>query len=103
MGPAVNWNECAVIVPANLDVVRDKGIAVILAEGTPRPVALAMPRFTAKSAMDLTGTLAPAGMPTAFAPMVREVTVDRPFVFVITDTTTGAPVFLGRIADPTAT
>ncbi|MGB3439268.1 MAG: serpin family protein [Actinophytocola sp.] len=29
------------------------------------------------------------------------VTVDRPFLFVITDTTTGAPLLLGRIADPT--
>jgi serpin B len=36
------------------------------------------------------------------APVVREVTVDRPFVFVITDTSTGAPLFLGRVADPTA-
>jgi serpin B len=30
------------------------------------------------------------------------VTVDRPFLFVITDTATGAPLFLGRISDPTA-
>ena len=32
----------------------------------------------------------------------RTVTVDRPFLFVITDTATGAPLFLGRIGDPTA-
>jgi serpin B len=35
------------------------------------------------------------------APVARTVTVDRPFLFVITDTTTGAPLFLGRISDPT--
>ncbi|MEU4767616.1 hypothetical protein AB0H12_30620 [Actinosynnema sp. NPDC023794] len=35
------------------------------------------------------------------APMVREVSADRPFVLVITDTTTGAPLFPSRIADPT--
>lgn len=28
------------------------------------------------------------------------VTVNRPSLFVITDTTTGAPLLLGRIADP---
>jgi serpin B len=36
------------------------------------------------------------------APVIPTVTVDRPFLFVITDTTTGAPLFLGRIADPTS-
>lgn len=41
-------------------------------------------------------------MKTTSAPMVQTVTVDRPFIFVITDTTTGAPLFLGRINDPTA-
>ncbi|WP_173128445.1 serpin family protein [Kibdelosporangium persicum] len=35
------------------------------------------------------------------APAYRTVTVDRPFLFVITDTATGAPLFLGRINDPT--
>lgn len=35
------------------------------------------------------------------APEVHTVIVDRPFLFVITDTATGAPLFLGRIADPT--
>ena len=28
--------------------------------------------------------------------------VDRPFDFVITDTANGAPLFLGRVGDPTA-
>jgi serpin B len=32
----------------------------------------------------------------------RTVVVDRPFVFVVTDTATGAQLFLGRITDPTA-
>jgi serpin B len=27
--------------------------------------------------------------------------VNRPFLFVITDTATGAPLFLGQVADPT--
>lgn len=137
-----------VIVPANLDALRVKGIAAILSEVRPTPVALAMPRFTARSAMNLKETLMAAGMPTAFtdaadfsgitdrvplkidsvrhktfvqvdekgteaaaatgvearatsAVQVHTVTVDRPFLFVITDTTTGAPLFLGRINDPT--
>ncbi|WP_158633180.1 serpin family protein [Amycolatopsis sp. WAC 04182] len=36
------------------------------------------------------------------AELPRIVTVDRPFLFVITDTATGAPLFLGRIGDPAA-
>ena len=31
-----------------------------------------------------------------------EVTVDRPFLFAITDTATGLPLFLGRVTDPSA-
>jgi serpin B len=30
------------------------------------------------------------------------VTVDHPFLFVVTDTATGAPLFLGKVNDPTA-
>jgi len=37
----------------------------------------------------------------AAAPPSTSVTLDRPFLFAITDTTTGAPLFLGRVADPT--
>jgi len=138
-----------VIVPAAADALRDKGVPAILGEVRPAPVTLAMPRFTARSAMDLTETLAAAGMPAAFSPAAdfsgitddadlhldsvqhktfvqvdekgteaaaatgddaqvvsaqepRTVTVDRPFLFVITDTATGAPLFLGRINDPTS-
>lgn len=138
-----------VIIPEDPEALRGQGIAAILASVRPAPVALAMPRFTVKSALDLSETLRDAGMPLAFtadadlsgitddvdlridsvqhktwvqvdekgteaaaatgadvhavsAPVVRVVTVDRPFVFVITDTSTGAPLFLGRIADPTA-
>jgi serpin B len=137
-----------VIVPGTVDALRGKGIDTLLDEVRPAPVALALPRFTVRSAMDLTETLAAAGMPLAFsdvadfsgitdeaklridsvqhktfvqvdekgteaaaatgvdaqavsAPVVRTVIVDRPFLFVITDTATGAPLFLGRIADPT--
>lgn len=139
-----------VIVPATTDAIRDVGLASILRQVQPAPVGLAMPRFTARSEMELARTLASAGMPTAFtdaadfgritdetrlkidsvrhktyvqvdedgteaaaatgveaqvvsATNAHIVTVDRPFVFVITDTATGAPLFLGRISDPTAT
>lgn len=138
-----------VIVPAAVDTVRAKGVAALLDDVRPAAVALAMPRFTARSAMNLSDTLIAAGMPAAFsataadfsgitddaelhidsvqhktfvqvdekgteaaaatgvdahavsAPQVHTVTVDRPFIFVITDTATGAPLFLGRISDPT--
>lgn len=30
----------------------------------------------------------------------RDVTIDRPFLFAITDTKTGTPLFLGRVLDP---
>jgi serine protease inhibitor len=32
-----------------------------------------------------------------------ELHVDRPFLFALRDTTTGAITFLGRVADPSAT
>jgi serpin B len=38
----------------------------------------------------------------ALAAEPAKLTVDRPFFFVIHDTTTGAPLFLGRVLDPTA-
>ena len=31
-----------------------------------------------------------------------ELTVDRPFLFVLHDTATGTPLFIGRVSDPTA-
>jgi serpin B len=138
-----------VIVPASPDVLRSKGLAALLDEVRPADVVLAMPRFTAGSAVDLRETLEMAGMASAFsdgtadfsgitdeerlyldsvqhqtfvqvdeegteaaaasgadakatsAPIPHTVTVDRPFVFVITDTANGAPLFLGRVGDPT--
>ncbi len=36
------------------------------------------------------------------APATAEVTVDRPFAYVIVDTKTDAPLFLGHVADPRA-
>lgn len=136
-----------VIVPESIEAVRGKGIAALLSEVRPSPVDFAMPRFTAKTSVDLTETLEAAGMPAAFtsaadfsgvtddaelridsvqhktfvqvdeqgteaaaatgvdahivsAPVIPTVTVDRPFLFVITDTATGAPLFLGRVTDP---
>lgn len=57
--------------------------------------------------VDENGTIAAAAsgvgmMPTAVA-AGRAVTVDRPFLFAITDLSTGLPLFLGRVADPNAT
>lgn len=138
-----------VILPASAEALKGKGVAALLDEIRPAHVTLAMPRFTAGSAMDLRSTLTDAGMSDAFSPtadfsgitddtalylgsvqhktfvQVDEegteaaaatgvdakavsasvpytVTVDRPFLFVITDTANGAPLFLGRIGDPTA-
>jgi serine protease inhibitor len=31
---------------------------------------------------------------------VAEMTVDRPFLFALTELTTGWPLFLGRVTDP---
>ncbi|GAB1510182.1 serpin family protein [Actinophytocola sp. KF-1] len=136
-----------VIVPAAPDALRGKGLSALLDEVAPAHVVLAMPRFTAGSALDLRETLRAAGMTEAFstaadfsgitddevlyldtvrhktyvrvdeegteaaaasgagakavsAPVPHTVTVDRPFIFVITDTANGAPLFLGRIGDP---
>lgn len=33
----------------------------------------------------------------------RRIVVDRPFDFVIHEVTTGAPVFIGQVVDPTLT
>ncbi|ALG08649.1 hypothetical protein AOZ06_18540 [Kibdelosporangium phytohabitans] len=139
----------SVIVPASVDALRGKGVGALLKEVQPAVVELALPRFTVRSGMDLSETLAQAGMADAFgpgadfsgitgdtplaigsvrhktfvqvdeegteaaaatgvevvttsAPQSYRVTVDRPFFFVITDTGTGAPLFLGRVNDPSA-
>lgn len=56
--------------------------------------------------VDEEGTEAAAATGTMMAAMAvvreqaAEVTVDRPFLFAITDTVTGLPLFLGRVTDP---
>lgn len=35
-------------------------------------------------------------------PEVRQMMIDRPFLFVIRDTATGTPIFMGQVLDPTA-
>lgn len=57
-------------------------------------------------AVDERGTEAAAATgitfgPTAIAP-IRQFDVDRPFVFVIRDVQTGAPLFIGHVLDPRA-
>jgi serpin B len=59
-------------------------------------VAVAEPGTEAAAA-----TAAVVGV-TAAAPPELTVTADRPFVFVIHDVETATPLFIGRVADPTA-
>jgi serpin B len=131
-----------------LDTLRTNGLPSILNAVRPTDIDLEMPKFTVSSDIDLKGTLAALGMPTAFTdqadfsgitgderlkiqtvrhdavvkvdehgttaaaatgvgmratamPVRAVVDVNRPFLFVITDTTTGAPLFLGQVTDPT--
>jgi serpin B len=57
--------------------------------------------------VDENGTEAAAATGVAFAASAimagSQVNVDRPFLFAITDTATGAPLFLGTVANPAAT
>lgn len=57
-------------------------------------------------AVDEEGTEAAAAtavvMDTTSAPLYREVVVDRPFLFVVHDVEYLAPLFVGRVSDPTA-
>jgi serpin B len=42
------------------------------------------------------------GMQTSAVQETRKLVIDRPFLFVIHDTAHGTPLFVGRVADPTA-
>jgi len=68
--------------PLHIDSVRQKTFVQVDEKGTEAAAA--------------TGVDVQAGS----AVRQHTVTVDRPFLFVITDTATGAPLFLGRISDP---
>jgi serpin B len=128
-------------------LLRTRGLPDVLHDVKPAPLALSMPKYTVRTNLDLSATLASLGMPSAFgdtadfsgittaealsiqtvqhdafiqvdehgtvaaaatgvgmqassARIVPVVTVDHPFLFVITDTTTGAPLFLGRVLAP---
>lgn len=130
-----------------LGMLRDKGLPAVIGAVRPTRIALVMPKFTIRTDLDLTATLAGLGMPAAFGAdadfsgittaehlqiqtvrhdavvqvdehgtvaaaatgvgvqatagvAVLPVNVNHPFLFVITDTATGAPLFLGRITDP---
>ena len=55
---------------------------------------------TEAAAATAAGFARPTAMLRADPPV--EVTVDHPFLFAITDTGTGLPLFLGRVTDPAA-
>jgi serpin B len=61
---------------------------------------------SAKIAIDEEGTEAAAAtaimMDSAFSPPKVAITVDRPFLYVIRDHSTGAVLFVGRVLDPSA-
>jgi serpin B len=73
---------------------------------TDEPLAVQTVQHDTFIQVDEHGTVAAAasgvGMKATSAAQPRTVVVDRPFVFVVTDTATGAQLFLGRITDPTA-
>jgi len=54
--------------------------------------------------VDKNGTTAAAATGLALATSARisrtHITLDRPFLFLVTDTTTNTPLFLTRVADP---
>lgn len=72
-----------------------------------RPLQLAAALHQATVTVDEEGTVASAATAMVFDQVgaaINPVTlvVDRPFLFVIHDVATGTPLFLGRVADPTA-
>lgn len=126
-------------------------LSAALADLRPRPVNLAMPKWTFRSRLALKPVLSALGMPSAFegsadfSGITREVqlaidevfhqgfvavdeegteaaaatavvmsevsapadplqvTLDRPFLFVVHDVASRTPLFIGRVADPTRT
>lgn len=71
---------------------------------SPQPLAIQTVAHDAVVTVDEHGTTAAAasgvGMEATSLAVGAIVRVNRPFVFVITDTATGAPLFLGRVSDP---
>jgi serpin B len=71
---------------------------------TDEPLRIQTVRHDAVVKVDEHGTTAAAatgvGMQATAIARPRTVTVDHPFLFVVTDTSTGAPLFLGRVTDP---
>jgi serpin B len=71
---------------------------------TDEPLRIQTVRHDAVVKVDEHGTTAAAatgvGMQATAIAVPKIVTVDHPFLFAITDTATGAPLFLGRVADP---
>ena len=71
---------------------------------TAEPLQVSTVRHDAVVRVDEHGTVAAAatgvGIETTAGVALIPVTVNRPFLFVITDTASGAPLFLGRVTDP---
>lgn len=71
---------------------------------TAEPLAIRTVRHDAVVRVDEHGTTAAAATGVGVGALAiaapRLVAVNRPFLFVITDTATGAPLFLGRVTDP---
>jgi len=44
--------------------------------------------------------MGPMAIPGGKTQSIPTVTVDRPFIFMVTDTKSGAILFLGRVVDP---
>ncbi|MEV4314169.1 serpin family protein [Actinocrispum sp. NPDC049592] len=95
------------------DALKDAGMATAFTDQADfsgmtadEPLALQTVRHNTFIQVDEHGTVAAAasgaGARATSAMQTIQVTLDRPFTFVITDTATGAPLFLGRINDPTA-
>jgi serpin B len=83
-GPAADFSGITTAEPLQIGTVQHDAVVHVDEHGTVAAAATGV------------GIEASAGI--ALIP----VTVDRPFLFVITDTASGAPLFLGRVSDPRA-
>lgn len=96
------------------DVLRRLGMTLAFTDSADfsgiSPVSLEVRRVVHEAVVEVDeeGTEAAAATGVEMVPVslrvnedVTRVTVDHPFLFAITDTATGEPLFLGRVTDPT--